>query len=359
MTHQTLTALGDLIAHNLVDAKNRTALEEVNARYAIAIPPHFRRLIQDGQDTGPIARQFVPDPREQQVQPEECADPIGDNAHTPVKGIVHRYHNRVLLKVVSVCPVYCRFCFRREMVGPGHDAHLAPSDLARALAYVADHPEIEEVIMTGGDPLVLSPRRIRRLTQGLAQVPHLKKLRWHSRIPVACPERVTDELIDALTASRLRVQLAVHTNHAQELTPDARRACQRLIAANVTLLSQSVLLRGVNDDPDTLAGLVAACHDTGIQPYYLHHLDLAPGTGHFRVSMRSGQIILNIARRHRPDLTFPTYMLDVPGGFGKVPIENSHVRCVGQSKGVDLYRVRDPMGRVHIYRDSGPVDTAS
>ncbi len=354
MTKASLKTVADLINERLVPESERTSLQAVAQRYAISIPPHLRQHIQLDGAGGPLARQFVPDARELQKRPEDVADPIGDEAHSFVKGIVHRYRNRVLLKIVHVCPVYCRFCFRREMVGPGSDAMLTDLEIANALTYVARHPEIEEVIMTGGDPLVLSPRRIADLTRAISDIPHVTKLRWHSRVPIAAPERVTRDLVMALAATKKQIRLAVHINHACELTRDARRSCQHLRDAGIELLSQTVLLRGVNDAVGTLTQLFEAFRKVQISPYYLHQLDLAPGTHHFRVPIRDGQALLTRIHQRTPTVAQPRYMLDIPGGFGKVPLVESHVHLVSKCNDCDVYRIRDPFGRVHIYRDFKP-----
>ena len=199
-------------------------------------------LIDRADPNDPIARQFVPDPAELDVQPEERADPIGDHAHSPVEGIVHRYPDRVLLKLTHVCAVYCRFCFRREMVGPAAEP-LTAQQLDAALGYIAAHPEIWEVVLTGGDPLVLSARRLKQVVSRLAAIPHVKVIRVHTRVPVADPARITAELVRALKAKGKATYVVLHANHARELTDAAREACARLIDAGIPMLSQSVLLR--------------------------------------------------------------------------------------------------------------------
>ncbi|MCH9765968.1 MAG: lysine-2,3-aminomutase-like protein [Alphaproteobacteria bacterium] len=351
MPLQTLKSVSDLVSAGLVSTTRADVLKDVVARYAVAVPAPFQALIDVEDPTDPLARQFVPSAEELSIQPDEHADPIGDTAHTPVKGVVHRYRDRALLKIVNVCPVYCRFCFRREMVGPGQPNILNDAELCDAVAYLRSQPGITEIILTGGDPLVLSPRRVRQLTEVLSEIPHVQRLRWHTRMPVAQPDRITTELVAALTPTEKQVRAAVHINHARELSSRARSACRRLATAGINLLSQSVLLRGVNDTPDALAVLAAAFQTADIAPYYLHHLDLAPGTGHFRVPIRDGHALLAAVQQRHPDLALPTYILDIPGGAGKVPITAAHVRFIGRDPLGDLYRVRDPLNHVHIYRD--------
>ncbi len=343
---RTLRTIAELAEAGLVPAGEAQALERIGARYAVAITPEMLALIDRTDPADPIARQFVPDVRELEQRPEELPDPIGDERFAPVPGVVHRYRDRVLLKLTHVCPVYCRFCFRRETVGPGGPPALSGAALATAVAYIAANPAIWEVILTGGDPFMLSPRRIADVTQRLAAVPHVKVLRWHTRVPVADPERVTPELIGALTSSEKTVYVAVHANHARELTQEARAACARLAQAGIPLVSQTVLLRGINDDAETLAQLMRAFLEARIKPYYLHHPDLAPGTGHFRLSITEGQAIMGQLRGRLSGLAQPTYVLDIPGGHGKVPIGPGYVDADGPS-------IADPSGNLHAYPKRG------
>src|SRR5690606_38483579 len=244
--------------------------------------------------------------------------------HSPVPGVVHRYPDRVLLKVVGVCAVYCRFCFRREMVGPEQGAPLSADQLSAALDYIRRRPEVWEVILTGGDPFVLSSRRIAEITTALDAIPRVEVLRWHTRVPVADPARVSDELVAALRNTGKAVWVAVHANHPRELTQAAKTACAKLVDAGIPLVSQSVLLKGVNDDPETLSELMRAFVACRIKPYYLHHGDLAPGTTHLRTRIADGQQLMRQMRGRVSGLCQPTYVLDIPGGAGKVPIGPCH-----------------------------------
>jgi lysine 2,3-aminomutase len=342
-----LTSVDDLIAAGLLPEAERVRLSEVGRRYAVALTPAIAELIDPDDGDDPIGRQFVPDARELETHPAERADPIGDNLKSPAPGVVHRYADRVLLKIASVCPVYCRFCFRREMVGPEKGEALSADDLAAALDYIRATPAIWEVILTGGDPFVLSPRRIREVTETLSAIPHVKVLRWHTRVPVVDPARVTGELIDALRATPKTVFVGLHTNHARELSAEARAAIARLVDAGIPLLSQTVLLKGVNDDADTLEALMRALVENRVKPYYLHHGDLAPGTAHFRTTVAAGQALMAELRRRLSGIALPTYVLDLPGAHGKVPIER-HVWP--QGAGVSLVSDRD--GALHRYQDA-------
>src|SRR5437660_12263450 len=215
----TLRDPAELIAHGLAPLTALSELEKVAARYAVAVTPDIAALIDSSDPDDPIARQFIPTVEELVGVPGENADPIGDHAHSPVSGIVHRYPDRVLFKLVHVCAVYCRFCFRREMVGPGKDSALSDAAYLRALEYIRSHGEIWEVILTGGDPLMLSPRRLAGIMADLAKIDHVKIVRLHTRIPVAEPVRVTEEVVAALKVGDATTWVALHANHPRELTP--------------------------------------------------------------------------------------------------------------------------------------------
>ncbi len=348
----TLKTVQDLIDAKLIAPEETDAISSVAARYAVAIPPALAALMDTGNPYDPIARQFVPSEAELHVLPEERADPIGDGAHSPLRGVVHRHHDRVLLKIVHACPVYCRFCFRREMIGPDGDGILSEDELQDALAYLHAHPEIREVIMTGGDPFVLSSRRIAEITQRLAGIAHLRVLRWHTRMPVAAPEKITSELIDAIRLPRRATWVALHANHPRELAPAAREACARIIDAGIPMVSQTVLLKGVNDSIDTLEELMRAFVETRIKPYYLHHADLAPGTSHFRVSIERGRELVRLLRARASGLCQPEYVLDIPGGYAKARIAPPDLEMAG-----GRLILRDHAEGRHIYPPGGEGET--
>ena len=342
---RTLRTAGDIVDEGFVTPEERAALAKVAARYAVALPPALAALIDREDANDPIARQFVPDAAELETRPDELADPIGDEAHSPVEGIVHRYPDRVLLKLTHVCAVYCRFCFRREMVGPDKPNALSPAALETALDYIRTHSDIWEVILTGGDPLILSPRRLGAVMKALGAIDHVKVVRIHTRMPVAEPSHITPELARALKIKGKATYVAVHVNHARELTADAREACARLADAGIPLIGQSVLLKGVNDTPEAMRDLMRACVETRIKPYYLHHGDLAPGTSHLRTDIATGQGIMRDLRGRVSGLCQPAYVLDIPGGYGKAPIGPSYIGA-----GEDGYEVEDFNGRRHGYR---------
>jgi lysine 2,3-aminomutase len=341
----TLRSVADLVQAGYAQPRQAAGLERVADRYAVAVTPHMAALIDRDDPNDPIARQFVPDMRELEARAEEDADPIGDKPHSPVEGVVHRYPDRVLLKIVHVCPVYCRFCFRREMVGPGREPNLSPQALDRALAYIAAHAEIHEVILTGGDPFVLAPHRIADVTARLAAIDHVKVLRWHTRVPTVDPHGVSHDLVASLKTPNAATFVALHANHPREFTPAARAACARIVDAGIPMLSQSVLLKGVNDDIDTLAALMRAFVENRIKPYYLHHADLAPGTSHFRTTIERGQELMRALRRRVSGIALPAYVLDIPGGHSKTNLETCGVERAADGR----YRIRDDAGNWHPY----------
>ncbi|WP_018181524.1 lysine-2,3-aminomutase-like protein [Kaistia granuli] len=338
----TLRSPAALVEAGLAPASAREGLDRVAERYAVAVTPAVAKLIDASDPQDPIAAQFVPTTAELTTLPEERADPIGDDAHSPVPGLVHRYPDRVLLKLVHVCAVYCRFCFRRETVGPGGPTMLGEAELEAALAYVRERPEIWEIVFTGGDPLVIAPRRLAELLERFRAIEHVKILRFHTRVPVVDPARVTAELVAALRSTGKTVYVAIHANHPRELTAEARSALARLADAGIALVSQTVLLKGINDDPETMAALMRGFVEARVKPYYLHHGDLAPGTSHFRTSIAEGQALMRALRGRLSGLAQPTYVLDIPGGFGKVPVGPDYVRADGS--------VIDPNGGEHDYR---------
>ena len=325
-----------LIDAALASEADRTALEAVARRYATLIPAAFLDLIEDAHD--PIARQVVPDASELVTAPHEHSDPIADAAFSPVPGIVHRYTDRVLLKPLLICPLYCRFCFRREHVGP-QGGMLDEASLERALAWIGAHPGIGEVILTGGDPLMLSPRRLREIIAALDRIPHVHTIRIHSRVPVADPARLDARLAETLVTDK-SMWLVLHANHAREFTWDAIAAIRRVQARAVPVLGQSVLLRGVNDSVAALEALLRAMVAARIKPYYLHQLDAAPGTERFHVPIEQGRLLLAGLRGRVTGLAWPTYVLDIPGGHGKVPIGPDYLDAAAG-------RVRDPAGGGH------------
>lgn len=336
----SLRSLDALVAAGLVPASDRAGLEEVAARYAISLTSDMAALIDPADPHDPIGRQFVPLPSELDRRPEEDADPIGDNIRSPIKGLVHRYRDRVLLKPLHTCPVYCRFCFRRESVGPDGAGGLTDAELSAAFAYIASREEIFEVIVSGGDPFMLSPRRIELIAGASGRIAHVKVMRWHTRVPLVDPARIDADLIAAIKKFPGAVYIAVHANHPREFAPAGRAALARLADAGLVLLSQSVLLRGINDDATVLEELMRMFVANRVNPYYLHQGDLAPGTSHFRTTIAEGQALMRSLRGRLSGIAQPTYVVDLPGGHGKVPVGPSYVGEGG---------ILDPAGDLRPY----------
>jgi lysine 2,3-aminomutase len=349
----TLRQPAELVAHGLAAAADLPDLEKVAARYAVAVTPDIAALIDTDDPGDPIARQFIPTAAELEAQPNESADPIGDHAHSPVASIVHRYPDRVLFKLVHVCAVYCRFCFRREMVGPGKATALSDAGYRGALDYIRAKREIWEVILTGGDPLMLSPRRLAEIMADLAAIDHVRIIRLHTRVPVADPARVSAEMIAALKVEGATIWVALHANHERELSDSARGACAAIVDAGIPMVSQTVLLRGVNDNAAALEALMRAFVECRIKPYYLHHGDLAPGTAHLRTTLEHGQQLMRALRGRVSGLCQPEYVLDIPGGHGKAPVGPSYLSQAdslsGEPRAETRYRVADYCGDVHLY----------
>ncbi len=323
---------------------SKNSLSAVTDKYAYKITNHVAQL---SENSDAVARQYMPDTQELKTTPDELLDPIGDDAHSPVKGIVHRYPDRVLLKPVHACAVYCRFCFRREMVGP-NKGFLSAEELDTALDYIRARPDIWEVILTGGDPLILSPRRLHALFEKLNAIDHVKIIRIHTRLPLVDPAKINDALcaaLDSISAEKA-LYIALHVNHADELTDSVRAAIGALNNCKCTLISQSVLLKDINDNVQALSDLFRALVTLHVKPYYLHHPDKAPGTSHFRVSITKGQALMKELRGNLSGLCQPTYMLDIPQGFGKVPLTPCYIHGTNTE---NEYTVEDPHGTLHDY----------
>ena len=350
MNKKPLRKLDDLIQHDLVNEADLPALQEVVENFSLSITDQMQQLIDKSDPEDPIAKQFIPSIKERNITSIERADPIGDNVHTTVKGIIHRYPDRCLFTPVHVCPVYCRFCFRKEKVGTPTES-LSPEELNHAFAYIHDHKEIWEVIITGGDPLILKPAVLKAFIDRLNAIPHVEVIRIHSRVPVVESHRINTEMIAALKCNK-PVYVLLHTNHPKEFTPEAVKACAALVDAGIPMLSQTILLKDLNDDIETLSTLMRCFIKNRIKPYYLHHGDLARGTQHFRTTIEKGQQLMKQLRGRFSGICQPTYVLDIPGGHGKVPIgpnyihpENNHSILEDEIN----YCVEDYRGCIHHY----------
>ncbi len=320
---KSLRCVSDLVEADLISGKDSDDYKKIEASYDIGITPHVRALINeeklkasdcelhdsmrpqdnniglaqdshsrnDNRYNDPIGRQYIPNLAELNICADENTDPIGDDAHSPVKGIVHRYPDRALLKITNICAVYCRYCFRRDIIGAGSD-HLISDDYAEAINYIKSHKEIWEVILTGGDPLILSAGKLQIIMDDLCTIDHVKVIRVHTRIPVANPDIIDNTILSVLESVTKSVYIVLHVNHAKEITEKSEDKILQLRRVNCSILSQSVLLNGVNDDAKTLERLFKKLIGMHVKPYYLHHLDRAKGTSHFRVSLARGRKIM-------------------------------------------------------------------
>lgn len=315
-----------------------------NTTNIFSVPDQIAKTVHSDHKDDPVARQYYPSADEKIISLKESPDPIGDYANSPLKGLVHRHADRVLLKITDICAVYCRFCFRKEMVGKGQGI-LKDREIKNILSYIEQHEEINEVIFSGGDPLTLSNRRLAALLQQLEKINHIDIIRFHTRAPIVMPERIDQQFINIINDCSKAVYIVLHVNHAQEINQTIIDMLGLLAKSKAVLLSQSVLLKGVNDNVDALSNLLRTLVKHSVKPYYLHHPDLAPGTGHFRVSIAQGQALMKELRGKISGLCMPSYVLDIPGGFGKIPVDYCYLSAL-QENG---YNIEDTRGTIHHY----------
>jgi lysine 2,3-aminomutase len=321
-----------------------------NKKLALSIPPYFFNLIDPADENCPIRIQVVPRLQETHTAAWEMADPCGEDSHSPVPGLVHRYPDRVLFLVTDRCAAYCRYCTRSRLVSnaSGYDFH---PEFDRQIEYVRQHPEVRDVLLSGGDPLLLSDEKLGYLLQRLRAIPHLEFLRIGTRIPIFLPQRITPELCATLKQFH-PLFISVHSNHPRELTTEVREALGRLADAGIPLGNQSVLLRHVNDNPVTMRALLHKLLMCRVKPYYIYQCDLINGSAHLRTSVRKGLEIMESLRGHTSGYALPQYVIDAPGGGGKVPINPEYVL----SRNKDRVVIRNFEGRVFEYPE--PVDDA-
>ena len=296
-----------------------------NTKLALAITPYFFNLIDSADENCPIRQQVVPRIEETHTASWEMSDPCGEDSHSPVPGLVHRYPDRVLFLVTDRCAAYCRYCTRSRLVSnaTGYDFH---PEFDKQIAYIAAHPEIRDVLLSGGDPLLLSDDKLENLLNRLRAIPHVEFLRIGSRIPTFLPQRITPELCTMLKKFH-PLFMSIHSNHPRELTTEVRDALGRLADAGIPLGNQSVLLKHVNDDADVMKALMQKLLMCRVKPYYIYQCDLIAGSAHLRASVAKGLEIMEKLRGHTTGYAVPTYVIDAPGGGGKVPINPEYVLC--------------------------------
>lgn len=321
----------------------RAGCEHANRKLALAITPYFFNLIDRRDPDCPIRKQVIPRAAEQVVSDGEMLDSLGEDEHSPVSGLVHRYPDRVLFLVTDRCAAYCRYCTRSRLVSNAQDYNFHP-EYEEGLRYIAGHPEIRDVLLSGGDPLLLSDAKLEHLLSRLRAIPHVEFIRIGSRIPVFLPQRITPELC-AILRRHGPVWMSIHVNHPRECTADLRAACERLAFAGVPLGNQSVLLRGINDDVDVMKALVHRLLRMRVRPYYLYQMDLITGGAHFKASVRKGIEIIQALRGHTTGYAVPQFVIDAPGGGGKVPLNPDYVESVDD----DAIVLRNYEGRLYRY----------
>ncbi|MCO1334126.1 EF-P beta-lysylation protein EpmB [Microbulbifer sp. OS29] len=313
-----VTEPAELIQLLQLDPSQLPVALQAAAEFSLRIPRPFVRRMRCGDPNDPLLLQVLPGVAELQQVPGFTADPLQETEANPLPGVVHKYHGRLLLIAAGQCAVNCRYCFRREF--PYGDNHLTRRQGLAALEYIRAHTELREVILSGGDPLVLSDRQLSWLSGELAQVPHLDKLRIHSRLPIVAPSRISEGMLKWFAASRLKPVLVLHCNHANEIDGEVRSALQRLRAAGVTLLNQTVLLKGVNDSCEALEALSESLFDAGVLPYYLHQLDRVNGAAHFEVTDARALEIMGQLRQCLPGYLVPKLVREIPGVPSKSPV---------------------------------------
>ena len=317
-----------------------------NHKLALAITPYFFSLINPADEHCPIRRQVIPRIEETHTASWEMSDPCGEDSHSPVPGLVHRYPDRVLFLVTDRCAAYCRYCTRSRLVSnaTGYDFH---PEFDRQIAYIAQHPEIRDVLLSGGDPLLLSDEKLEHLLSRLRAIKHVEFLRIGSRIPVFLPQRITPELC-AMLEKFHPLFMSIHSNHPRELTVEVRDALGRLADAGVPLGNQSVLLKYVNDDTAVMKAHVQKLLMCRVKPYYIYQCDLISGSAHLRTSVRKGLEIMEKLRGHTTGYAVPTYVIDAPGGGGKVPVSSEYVL----SRNADRVVIRNYEGKIFEYPEA-------
>lgn len=323
MQHR-ITSLAELEQHLDLTPEEREGCAFANRKLALAITPYFFNLIDRDDPECPIRKQVIPRSGEIYRAPEEMLDPVGEEKTKPVDGLVHRYPDRVLFLVTDQCAAYCRYCTRSRLVSNAQNYNFHP-EFESGLKYIEEHPEIRDVLLSGGDPLLLNDRKIDYLLSRLRAIPHLEFIRFGSRIPIFMPQRITPELC-AIFRKHGPVWMSIHANHPRECTLELKEACERLSCdGGVVLGNQSVLLKGINDSVDVMKSLIHRLLMMRVRPYYLYQCDLITGSQHFRTDVKTGVEIVRALRGHTTGYSVPQFVIDAPGGGGKVPINPEYV----------------------------------
>jgi lysine 2,3-aminomutase len=342
-------SLADLESRMDLTDEERAGVLLAGTKLAMAITPHFFNMIDKNDPDCPIRRQVIPRIEEGWTAPEELADPCGEDSHMPVPGLVHRYPDRVLFLVTDRCASYCRYCTRSRVVSGVGEQHLE-TQWEAAFRYLEKHTEVRDVLLSGGDPLLFSDAKLDKILTRLRAIPHIQFLRIGSRIPIFLPQRITPELC-AMLKKHHPLYISIHTNHPKELTTEVRDALARLADAGIPLGNQSVLLRGVNDSPEIQTALVHKLLMCRARPYYLYQCDLITGSSHLRTPVSEGVDIIEKLRGHTTGYAVPQFVIDGPGGGGKIPVNPNYV--VDSSKG--KVTLRNYEGGIFDYPDPTPI----
>jgi lysine 2,3-aminomutase len=313
--------------------------------FITAVTPYVLSLMDPNDSNCSIRKQFIPSGKEKYVSPLEMSDPCGEDGNSPVPGIVHRYPDRVLFLATDICAVYCRYCTRSRLVGHNSGLHFNET-VEKGLDYIRGNKKVRDVLISGGDPLLMSDERIEMILKSLREIPHVELVRIGSRVPIVLPQRITDKLC-AILEKYHPLFMSVHVNNPKELTPEVKEATTKLCKAGIPLGCQSVLLRGINDSAEIMKALVQKLLTFRIRPYYLYHCDLVKGTSHLRTSITKGIGIMRKLRGFTTGYAIPTYVLDAPGGGGKIPIEPNNI--MSQKDG--MVRLRNWAGKIFDYKE--------
>jgi lysine 2,3-aminomutase len=339
---QTVEQLRQVI--NLTPTE-RVAVTRRSGRFIMGIPPYWAALMDADDPTCPIRRQAVPTEEEYQLSPNDMIDPLGEDSHMPVPGLVHRYPDRVLLLVVEVCSMYCRFCTRSRVVGTTA-GYSRPANIDLAIDYIKAHRKIRDVLISGGDPLTLSDDRLDDVLTKLKAIPHVEFVRIGTRNPVTLPYRITPQLCEVLKKNK-PVWMSTHFNHPKEVTPAVRRACGMLVDSGVPLGSQTVLMKGINDRAAIMKKLFHELLKIRVRPYYIYQCDPVKGTAHFRTPVSAGLQIIEKLRGHTSGYAVPTFVVDGPGGGGKIPLMPNYVVSAKDGTWV----LRNYAGKTFTYKE--------
>ena len=325
-------------------------IKHSKGRLALAVTPYFASLMDPFNPNCPIRRQAIPRIEEIHLSKNEMVDPLGEDKHSPVPGLVHRYPDRVLLLVTDQCAVYCRYCTRRRLVG-SHERSITQGNFEEVLRYLKSHRKVRDVLLSGGDPLLLENERLEEILSRLRALPHIELLRIGTRVPVTLPQRITGGLVRMLKKYH-PLMISIHFTHPKEITDAVKRACNELADGGIPLGSQTVLLKSINDKPYIMKKLVQELLKIRVRPYYIYQCDLAMGTEHFRTSVATGIQIIEKLRGHTTGYAVPTYVVDAPGGGGKIPLQPDYVVSRGKGK----IALRNYEGKIFEYSEPNIIE---